>query len=114
MQPPAPFTRELPESAPNRDQPDWVACRFDSYPDFRSDLSIAGLRVIAKWPGNWHWCEDTALRDLLQSAKGAPAQSNQEEFLRSKVELLEAEIQALRGGLLIVHGEVSKLVGVVS
>lgn len=26
---------------------------------------------------------------------------------------LEAEIQALRGGLLIVHGEVSRLVGVV-
>ena len=33
--------------------------------------------------------------------------------LLARIASLEAEIQALRGGLLIVHGEVSRLVGVV-
>ena len=111
MQPPPPFTRQLPESAPNRDQPDWVACRFDGFPDFRSDLSIAGLRVIAKWPGEWAWCED---KDLLALILKTPAEGSQDEFLKSKVELLEAELKALRGGVVIVHGELSRLVGEVA
>lgn len=74
---PAPFTRELPENAPNRNDPDWVACRFDGVPDFRADLSIAGLRVVSKWPGEWAWCEDTDLRALIlgQPAQGATGDS---------------------------------------
>lgn len=104
-----PFTRQLPEQAPNRNMPDWVACRFDGYPDFRSDLSIAGLRVIANWPGEWAWCEDSELQALLKQA-AKPTEAG-DQFLSSKIELLEAELQALRGGLIFVHGEVSRLVG---
>jgi len=46
-----------------------------------------------------------ARHGLLVQAGAAP--------LLARIASLEAEIQALRGGLLIVHGEVSRLVGAV-
>lgn len=59
---------------------------------------------------NWHWMP---MADFARMMAQDPAQGDTAPLL-ARIAALEAEIQALRGGLLIVHGEVSRLVGVVS
>lgn len=57
---------------------------------------------------DWHWMPMAAFARMISQG---PAQGASDASLQAKVTALEAELKALRGGLMIVHGEVSRLVG---
>lgn len=56
---------------------------------------------------HWSWMPMLAFVQLVEA-------SASDASLQAKVDALEAELKALRGGLMIVHGEVSRLVGEVA
>lgn len=106
MQPPPGFTQTLPKNSSDYFDANYVAVRFDS-PDVRAPLALGGLQRIATFPGDWAWC---SIADLLAMI-AVNQTSTSDASLQAKVTALEAELKALRGGLMIVHGEVAKLVG---
>jgi len=106
MQPPPGFTTTLPKNSSDYFDANYVAVRFDA-PDVRAPLALGGLQRIATFPGDWAWC---SIADLLAMLATNQASSS-DASLQAKVDALEAELKALRGGLMIVYGEVSRLVG---
>lgn len=59
---------------------------------------------------HWSWMPMLAFVQLVEGGASSDASAS-DAPPQAKVTALEAELKALRGGLMIVHGEVSRLVG---
>jgi len=100
---PFPFTQILPSEEPDRHEPNWVALRFDGAGDTRSDLSLAALRVISKWPGNWAWCRDMELYWLVMSRASPKARGDNVKELESENAALRKSTVGIRNSLITIE-----------